>query len=289
MKAAADRQHLGQTLITRGHRALDNLSNCLRAAPMIQIPHQLTALVADDNGASRAELVSLLERQWPELRVVAQAANGADAWDLFLERAPDICFLDMRMPGLTGIEIAQRIGPGARVVVMASDNDPALKSLGSVGARHLRKPFELHQTVSVISQLQDLSAPHVPGASAPALVRRSNQVRRHAPLETIPGLPGSERRDVTVDEIVYLEAEGRFTRVVQLGGETRARYALKEIVPQLDPEEFWQIHRFIVVNRRHIDSTIELEDGGICLTLKGRSERLEVGSHFIERFRKAAA
>jgi DNA-binding LytR/AlgR family response regulator len=205
------------------------------------------------------------------------------------------------MPRLTGIEVAQRIGRGSKVVLLAHQSDPALASLAALGALHWVKPFDLAASTELIDRLKGHAIDSVESreepsqattATAPARsrapARPTPPLRRQSPLETIPGALGRDRHEVTVDAIVYLEAEGRFTRVVQTAGTMQARYALKELIPRLDPEEFWQIHRFIVVNRHHVDRAIELEGGGVVLTLKGRPERLPVGTHFLERFRSGA-
>jgi DNA-binding LytR/AlgR family response regulator len=243
-----------------------------------------TALIADDDAQAREDLTALLRIHWPDLRVIAEADNGADAWDLFLEREPSVCFLDMRMPRLTGIEVAQRTRGRTRLVLMAKASDPALGALARLGARHLLKPFDMQLATTLIEQLRSADELPTPIRSTTTDLAAS-PVRRSARIDTIPGALDGERRELPVEGVVYLEADGRFTRVVLEHGDFQARFALKELVPQLDPREFWQIHRYIVVNRRHIESAIAVEGGGVVVTLRGRNERLPVGSHFLERFK----
>lgn len=247
----------------------------------------VTALIADDDPIARGDLVTLLGIHWPELRIVAEIDNGADAWDRFLEHAPGVCFLDMRMPGLTGIEVAERIRGQSQLVLMAKMRDPALDALRRLGAIQLVKPFDMDQAVAVIESVRDSGGLPTPIRAGQADVVRS-PVRRSARINTIPAALGPEAREVTIDDIVYLEADGASTRVVQEGGDVRTRLALKELVPQLDPREFWQIHRHIVVNRRHVERAMRLQDGGIVLTLKGRDEQLPVGAHFLDRFKESS-
>lgn len=252
----------------------------------------LKALVADDDAQVRRELTRALSAVWPGLRVV-QAVNGVEAWDTFLEHEPALCFLDMRMPGLTGVEVAQRIGERAHNVFLMAPNDRALRSFDEGGALHLVKPLDPGQLASVVAQVQQAMARQSPGAvpSLGALLDRlAGQLRRTTPLEVLEAGEGADTHLLKVDDIVYFEADVSGTRVVSEGGvESRVRRPLKELAVQLDPGRFWQIHRFVVVNQRHILGTRRVDEQTMMLSLRERATLLPVARHFQSRFGLPAA
>ena len=251
-----------------------------------------TALIADDEEAPRAQLRMALRGAWPELQVVQECVNGVDAWDAFLEHEPELCFLDVRMPGLTGIEVAQRIGTRAQVVFVTAHGDHALAAFDTGAVDYVLKPVEAERLGQAVARVQArLAAPSsaAPGDLQRLLDRLVGQVRRPAPLELIQAGVGKEVRLVRVDDVVYFEADSRYTRVVYTdadgGGEVLIRAPLKELIAQLDGARFWQIHRSVIVNHRCIASALRIDEGNMVLSLRGRSERLPVSRHFQGLFR----
>ena len=246
-----------------------------------------TALIADDEEAPRAQLVHALRHAWPELRVVQECVNGVDAWDAFLEHEPEVCFLDVRMPGLTGIEVAQRIRARAHIVFVTSHGDHALAAFDAGAVDYVLKPIDAERLAQACARIKTRLA--TPGAAPPDLQALLNQlvgqVRKPAPLEVIQAAVGKEARLVRVEDVIYLESDGRYTRVVHGAGEALVRTPLKELVAQLDPSRFWQVHRSVVVSQRHIASAVRLDDGTMVLTLRGRDEKLPVSRHFQGLFR----
>jgi DNA-binding LytR/AlgR family response regulator len=245
-----------------------------------------TALIADDDAALRAQLARALRSAWPALQVLHECGNGADAWDAFLEHEPPICFLDVRMPGLTGIEVAQRIGTRAHVVFLTACGDPARLAFEAGDVCHVRKPIDSEQLRAAVACVQaQLAAPGAARADPQQLLNQlAGQVRRAAPLEVIRVGVGSELRPVRLDDVVYFEADDRATRVVcePEGGDVQGliRAPLKELLAGLDTARFWQVHRSVVVSRRHIAGAVREGNGALVLTLRGRSERLPVSHHF---------
>ena len=254
-----------------------------------------TALIADDEDAPRTQLLIALARAWPELRVVAECANGIDAWDAFLEHEPEVCFLDVRMPGLTGIEVAQRIGAQAQIVFVTAHGDHALAAFDTGAVDYVLKPVDaarLGQATARVRARLDR-----PGDNSGALQRLLDQlvgqVRKPAPLEMIQAGIGREVKLVRTLDVVYFEADTRYTRVVyrepenqgQGDGEVLIRTLLKELIAQLDPQRFWQIHRSVIVNHREIASVVRQGDGNMLLTLRNRVEKLPVARHFQGLFR----
>ncbi len=254
-----------------------------------------TALIADDEEAPRTQLLMALARAWPELTVVAECTNGVDAWDAFLEHEPEVCFLDVRMPGLTGIEVAQRIGARAQIVFATTHGDHALAAFDAGSVGYVLKPVDAVRLEQAAARVQCRLAQ--PGDTSAELQRLLNrlvgQVRKPAPLEVIQAGIGKEVRLVRVDDVVYFEADNRYTRVVLRepksrgdgDGEVLIRTPLKELIAQLDPQRFWQIDRSVIVNHREIAGTVRQEGGNMLLTLRSRGEKLPVARHFHGLFR----
>ena len=244
-----------------------------------------TALIADDEEAPRALLVAALRGAWPDLRVVAECVNGIDAWDAWLEHEPEVCFLDVRMPGLTGIEVAQRIGPHAKVVFVTARGDHALAAFEAHQVDHLTKPIDPRQLAQVVERVQTrLAAPDGAAEDLQRLLTQLvGQIRRPEPLDAVHAGAGKETHWVPVDQVLFFEADSRYTRVVCRGpdGDTEwvIRTPLKELSAQLDPAVFRQVHRAVIVQQRHI-AGVERGPGSMLLTLRGRSEKLPVGRHF---------
>ncbi len=246
-----------------------------------------TALVADDEEAPRQQLAAALAVAWPELDIIATATNGVDAWDLFLEHEPAVCFLDVRMPGMTGLEVARRIDGAARIVFVTAYGDHALAAFDAGAVDYVMKPVDATRLARTVARLRggDVGA----GIGGPALRallgRLSEQARRPPPLTTIQAGVGKEVRMIPVDEVVFFESDTRYTRVVHRGGEALIRTPLKELLARLDPERFWQVHRSIIVDRQAIASAIRQDDATMVVTLRGRDERLPVSRHFQGLFR----
>lgn len=241
----------------------------------------LTALIADDETAPRARLLASLARVWPGLQTV-ESTNGADAWDAFLEHEPQLAFLDVRMRGLTGIEVAQRIGGRAHVVFVSAPGDHALAAFAAGAVDCVLKPIADAQLAEVIARVRARLAQ--PGG-APVdlqglLDRLAGQVRKPAPLEVIQTGAGQAARLVRVADVVYFESDSRHTRAVYEDGDVLIRTPLKELLSQLDAKRFWQVHRSVVVNQRHIAGAQRQDGGQMVLALHGRAERLPVARHF---------
>ena len=250
-----------------------------------------TALIADDEEAPRAQLLMALRAAWPELQVLQECVNGVDAWDAFLEHEPEICFLDVRMPGLTGIEVAQRIGTRARIVFVTAHGDHALAAFDAGAVDYVLKPVDAERLAQAVARVKSrLASPRsANGELQQLLAQLVGQVRKPAPLEVIQAGVGKEVRLVRVEDVIYFESDSRYTRVVYADsdgdGEVLIRTPLKELIGELDPGRFWQIHRSLIVNHRHIASAVRIDEGNMVLTLRGRTEKLAVSRHFQGLFR----
>ena len=245
-------------------------------------------LIADDEEAPREQLLAALKQVWPAADVVAIAANGVDAWDAFLEHDPDVCFLDIRMPGLGGIEVAQRIAGHAQVVFVTAYDDHALAAFDAGAVDYLLKPVDPDRLAQTLQRLQARPSGGFANSTPDmqALLRQlAAQVQRPAPQAVLQAAVGREVRMIRCDEVVYFESDSRYTRVVHAGGDALIRTPLKELLAVLDTQLFWQVHRSVLVNHRHIAAAVRVDDGHMHLTLRGRPETLPVSRHFQALFK----
>lgn len=273
-----------------------------------------TVLIADDEEAPRAQLAEALARVWPEAQLVAACVNGVDAWDAFLEHEPDVCLLDIRMPGLTGIEVAQRIDGRAHVVFVTAFSDHALAAFDTGAVDYVLKPVEAPRLAQALARVQtrlqaaaaqDSPAPDWlsgtgtgkgsiaspdPASLQALLAQLAAQVQRPAPLDVIQASVGKEVRLIRVEDVLFFEADARYTRVVWRSaptpgapaqdGEALIRTPLKELLVQLDARQFRQVHRSVIVAQRHIEAAVRVDEHNMHLRLRGRSEKLPVSRHF---------
>ncbi len=278
--------------------------------PTMNLPTNLptdmtvTALIADDEEAPRAQLRAALQAAWPALQVVAEATNGVDAWDAWLEHEPQVCFLDIRMPGLSGLDVARRIAGRTPVVFATAFGDHALAAFDAGAVDYLMKPVDPERVAHSVARLQQRLAPvsaTTPVAAAPTtagldaamlqtlLTQLAGQQRRPAPLQVLQAGVGKEVRLIRLDEVVYFESDSRYTRVVygegSSAGEALIRTPLKELLAQLDEQQFWQVHRSVIVHQRHIATAVRIDEGHMHLTLRGRPETLPVSRHFQALFK----
>jgi DNA-binding LytR/AlgR family response regulator len=247
-----------------------------------------TVLIADDEEAPRAQLLAALRQVWPQARVVAECANGVDAWDAFLEHEPQVALLDIRMPGLTGIEVAQRIAGRAAVVFVTAFGDHALAAFDAGAVDYVMKPVDPERLGQAVARLQSRlaqPAPLAPEGLQALLAQLAGQAARRPVLDVIQAAVGKGVRLIRSAEVIYFEADSRYTRVVHEGGEALIRTPLKELLALLDERDFWQVHRSVIVNQRWIASAVRVDEGVMHLTLRGRDDKLPVSRHFQGQFK----
>jgi len=243
-----------------------------------------TILIADDEEGPREQLRAALARLWPQGRIVASCVNGVDAWDEALALEPDCCFLDIRMPGLTGLEVGQRLTQLARppqLVFVTAYNDHALAAFEAGAVDYLVKPLDDDRLRRALDRVQQRLQPAVAAAPSPDLQALLAQlIPQRRTMRPIQASLGKEVRLIPPEEVIFFESDSRYTRVVTAGDEALIRTPLKELVASLDPELFWQVHRSVLVNCRHIASALRIDENSMQLTLKGRSEKLPVSRQF---------
>jgi DNA-binding LytR/AlgR family response regulator len=245
---------------------------------------QLTgaAVLADDNDNARQRLHHALRRLCPNLEVRAECATGSDAWDAFLEHQPRVAVLDVRMPGLTGLDVARRIGAGAHVVLLVNDDDPILSALRETEVPVLVKPWDENGIVQALANAFAPMARELPPVNLRrVLASMTRQERRsRSTLRSVYGTVDGEMAAIPVEQVISLHQDGVHTRVVHEGGEASIRAPLKDMVGLLDGAHFWQIDRDLIVNRDRILHTLGEAGTELKVRVRGAADAFRVGRSF---------
>ena len=253
------------------------------------------ALIAEDEPLLADNLRAELATAWPALQVVAQAGNGTQAVELALQHRPQVCFLDIRMPGLTGLEAAQAItedwpeagGALPLFVFVTAYDQYALQAFDAAAADYLLKPVTPERLAQSAARLQArLARPAAGDTTLDTLRQLLAQAAAPAPrLRHLQAAVGDTIELVPVGDICFLEAADKYVRAVTAQRDYWVRASLRELLPQLDPERFWQVHRSTVV---HIDAVARAqrqENGTVLLDLRERPEKLTVSRVHANRFK----
>ena len=262
------------------------------------MPQRPTALIADDEPLLREALSRQLAQAWPELEVVAQARNGREAIRLFEARRPDVCFLDVHMPGVSGIDAARHIGRNAHLVFVTAFDHYAVQAFAEGVLDYLVKPVELARLAETVARLKERVRAAQPALNTEALLQQpAAQLARMqggaaaAPLRWIRAQVGQTLRLIPVEDVDYLRSDTKYTRVAWRGdagqpGEAVVRIPLKELVAQLDPAQFAQVHRSVVVNLRAISHVTRGDNETADIHLRGRKDVLPVSRSYLHLFRQ---
>jgi DNA-binding LytR/AlgR family response regulator len=259
------------------------------------MPTGPTALIADDEPLLRESLARQLARAWPDLAVVAQARNGREAVEQFDALAPDVCFLDVHMPGLSGVDAARLIGRRAHLVFVTAFDHYAVEAFAQGALDYLVKPVEPARLAETVSRLRERLAAARPAANTEALLQQlAAQLQRTAgpaPLRWIRAQVGQKLRLIAVDDIDYLRSDAKYTLIAWRGddgqpAEALVRTALKDLVAQLDPAQFAQVHRAFVVNFRAVSHVARGDNDTAAIHLKSRNDILPVSRNYLHLFRQ---
>lgn len=257
-----------------------------------------TALIADDEPLLRDLLAGLLARAWPELEVVAQARNGREAVEQFERLKPDVCFLDVQMPGLTGVDAARFIERRAHIVFVTAFDEYAVEAFAQGALDYLVKPVEFARLEDTVARLRERLGAAAPALNTEALLhelaaRLQHETSRTSriPLRWIRASSGQTLRLISVDDIDFLKSDEKYTLVGWRGDEGKAaealiRTPLRELIDQLDPEHFQQVHRSVVVNLRSISQVRRCENETAEIFLKNRTEVLPVSRNYVHLFKQ---
>jgi len=253
-----------------------------------------TALVADDEPLLREALVRMLASIWPTLDIVAQARNGREAIEMFEQHEPAICFLDVQMPGKTGVEAAQHIGRRAHIVFVTAFDQYAVQAFAQGALDYLVKPVEPPRLAETVARLKERLDASLPARNTDALLQQLATALRTPSaqgLRWVRASVGSTVRLIDVQDIDFLRSEEKYTLVAwrdDSGAPQEAviRSALKELIPQLDASQFAQVHRSVVVNLRAVSHVTRGENETADIHLKGRKETLPVSRTYLHLFKQ---
>lgn len=253
-----------------------------------------TALIADDEPLLREALARLLGAAWPALEIVAQARNGREAIDLFEAHKPNICFLDVQMPGKTGVEAAQHIGRRAHLVFVTAFDQYAVQAFAEGALDYLVKPIEPTRLADTVQRLQERLRAAQPALDPEALLQKLSMALNPAAPQTLRWVRasvGPTVRLIAVQDIDFLRADEKYTQIAwrdEAGKPCEAviRTALKDLLPQLDSTQFAQVHRSVVVNLRAISHVTRGTNETADIHLKGRQDVLPVSRSYLHLFRQ---
>jgi len=264
-------------------------------------------LIAEDEPLLAEGLRADLATLWPELQVAAQVGDGLRAVEQALALRPEVCFFDIRMPGCTGLEAAQALAedwpdaadatPGSApfplIVFVTAYDDYALKAFDAQAVDYLVKPVDRTRLAACVARLKArLASRAAPADALQATVEQLRGLLGATPaaaqlprLEVIQAQVGSLVHFVPVSEVLLLEAADKYVRVLTAEREHLIRTSLRELLPQLDPAVFWQVHRGTVVRAGAISTARREESGKVTLTLRGRSEKIPVSRLYAHLFK----
>jgi len=253
-----------------------------------------TAIIADDERLMRDLLKSRLAQVWPELQIVGEAKNGIEAVELAAALKPDLTFLDIQMPGKTGMEAARDIGAASRVVFVTAYDQYAIEAFERGAVDYVLKPPEPERLRITAERLKErLAAPAGNGGDVTETVsamlsQLAEKIAAPKPkyLQWIQASVGQDLRMIPVDDILFFRSDEKYTCVQTAKLEALIRKPVRDLAEELDPSLFWQIHRATLVNVNAIEGVTRDIRGRHLVMIKGRPEKLEVSRSFLHLFKQ---
>jgi DNA-binding LytR/AlgR family response regulator len=250
-----------------------------------------TAIIADDERLMREQLRARLSEVWPDLQVLAEAKNGEEAVAAVNDHRPDLAFLDIRMPGMTGIEAARHIGDACHVVFITAYNEYAVDAFEHGAIDYVLKPAEAERLAITVARVKQRlgSKPTDLGELLSKLSARLDSAgggAQRSYLQWIQASVGQQLRLIPTAEILFFASDEKYTRVQTESFEALIRKPIKELIDELDPEQFWQIHRGTIVNAKAIAGVTRDFRGRQLVLIKGHTEKLEVSRNYTHLFKQ---
>jgi len=245
-----------------------------------------TALIAEDEPLLVEELTDALGRLWPELTIVARARDGIDAVRLVDEHEPDVVFLDIQMPGMTGLDVAKQLGQRTHVVFVTAFDQHAVTAFEHGAVDYVLKPVNIPRLAMAVSRVKERlgRAPNDISGVLRDLAAQRGEGRSY--LRWVNASVGQTIKLITVEEICYFKADNKYTLVVTPTAESLIKKPIKELCDELDPAQFWQIHRSTLVNMAHVTAVTRDLRGQLQVKLKQRNESLPVSESYTHLFRQ---
>jgi DNA-binding LytR/AlgR family response regulator len=248
-----------------------------------------TAIIADDEDLARDDLRRMLTIAWPELTIVAQCEDGTDTLDAIANFQPDVAFLDIRMPGMSGLDVAQATSGKCQIIFTTAYDNHAISAFNLGALDYLLKPLTQERLSQAVARLRARMESHM---GAPELMRmmseldkRLSQSRQTERMRWISASVGDTIHLFPIEEVLFFESDLKYTRVVTATNEAHVRLSLRELQQGLDLEQFWQIHRGTIVRASAIARARRDDLGGITVELRDHDERLKVSRAYSWRFK----
>ena len=248
---------------------------------------RITALIAEDEQPQRQELRGLLAELWPELDVIAECEDGLAALQALDQHRPQVAFLDIRMPGVSGLEVARAAGPDCQVIFITAYEEYALRAFDEGAVDYLQKPVARERLARAIERTRARlgSGPPVDMSRILELVQ-SRLTPGGRSIKWITASVGNSMKMFAVDEVLFFQAQDKYTRVVTREGEWVIRLAIKALEESLVPQSFWRIHRNTLVRVKAIERVSRDLRGQYQLTLRGGKEPLTVSRQYAHLFKQ---
>ena len=248
----------------------------------------ICGVIADDEPLLRAQLRSRLARLWPDLAIVHEMENGKDVEGVLQRHAPQLFFLDIHMPGVNGLEAARLIGSRAHVVFVTAYDEYAVEAFERGAVDYVLKPFNEERLAITVGRLKQrlASTPASMEALVAQLANRLGGPRESEHLRWIKASVGSQVRLIPVEDVMFFQSDDKYTRVVTCDGEHLIRKPIRELLEELDPKRFWQIHRATIVNVDRIAGVRRGLKDQAEITLRDCPETLTVSRNFTHLFKQ---
>jgi DNA-binding LytR/AlgR family response regulator len=246
----------------------------------------VTALVAEDETRLREELCEALERRWPELHIVARAADGTEALAAWDKLRPDVVFLDIQMPGVSGLEVARAVSGRSHIVFVTAYDAHAVRAFEHGAVDYLLKPVDMNRLALTIERLKSRVTQRAGQVDELLRTLASSLPAPREYLRWVTASLGQELRVITIDEICFFRAENKYTVVATADKDAVMTTPIKDLVAQVDPNAFWPIHRGTIVNIRKIASVRRDRTGQLFVQLRERKESLPVSDRYAHQFRQ---
>ena len=249
-----------------------------------------TALIAEDEPLMRERLLGALKEAWPELEIQGVAKNGIEALKCWNAHRPDVLFLDIRMPGKTGLEVAAEVGDAAHIVFITAYDEYAVQAFQNGAVDYLLKPVDVERLTAAVARVKKRLATQPPDMTVllAQLLNRAHKSADNKPakLKWIRASLGNQTRLINVDDVLFFQSDTKYTRIVMKDTEALMRSPLKELVEGLDEEIFWQVHRGVIVNANAIDRAVREAPEKLIIYLKGHKETLPVSRQYYHLFKQ---
>lgn len=245
-----------------------------------------SALIADDEPHLAQHLKEQLTALWPSLEIVHVASNGIEAAEKIAELQPDLAFLDIQMPGMTGLDVAQGIEGATRVVFVTAYDEYAVQAFDQAALDYLLKPLRTERLARTLERLRrTLAAPPAPDALLAQALQRLLAVPAPQRLRYVRAQQGLLTHQVAVGDIMFFHADDKYTVVMTAAGEHLIRTPIAELASQLDPDQFWQVHRATLINLAFLAGTRRDDASRLFVRLTGHDAELPVSRAFVHLFK----